>query len=358
MIEKLYSEFDPDLSIRVKEGKSFNENRIDTTSITKLSEVNAIAFALEEEVILKHEDKWTNASLLGVDPSFLKIAEMDSHMVEGLPSLNEKGESYALIGASLLDKLDGFIPVNVGHESLIFYAPKRQIKFGLGRNPFYMKMFKLNGRYNYNREVNASTVILPIDEVRRFINQANRASVLFVDVKEKKLSSTKEAVQQIVGKDFEVKTNFEKNELIFKTSKSEKLVVILILAFIFILAAFNLVASLIMLYVEKKNDVRTLSNMGASRSLLFKIFFFEGLLIAGKGILIGGVLGYAICAVQLNWGLLTMPNTGGEVFPIALSFKDGLFIFSLVSVLSLIFSYLPVRYLLRTNANLSSINQD
>ena len=109
-----------------------------------------------------------------------------------------------------------------------------------------------------------------------------------------------------------------------------------------------------MLYVEKKNDVKTLSNMGASRNLLFKIFFFEGLLIAGKGILIGGVLGYAICAVQLNWSILTMPNTGGEVFRIALSFKDGLFIFSLVSVLSVIFSYLPVRYLLRNNSDLSS----
>lgn len=358
MIEKLYSEFDPDLSVRIKEGKSFDQTRIDTARINKLPELNAVAFALEEEVILKHEDKWTNATLMGVDPSFLKIAEMDSHMVEGLPSLSEKGESYALIGASLLDKLDGFIPVNVGHESLVFYAPKRQIKFGLGRNPFYMKMYKLNGRYNYNREVNASTVILPIDEVRGFINQPNRASVLFVDVVGRNPKSTKEAVQAIVGKDFEVKTNFEKNELIFKTSKSEKLVVILILAFIFILAAFNLVASLIMLYVEKKNDVRTLSNMGASRSLLFKIFFFEGLLIAGKGIVIGGVLGYAICAVQLNWGLLTMPNTGGEVFPIALSFKDGLFIFSLVSALSLIFSYLPVRYLLRNNSDLNANRLD
>src|SRR5690606_38096914 len=82
MIERLYSEFDPDLSIRIKEGKTFDQTRIDTASINKLPELNAIAFALEEEVILKHEDKWTNATLMGVDPSFLKITEMDSHMVE------------------------------------------------------------------------------------------------------------------------------------------------------------------------------------------------------------------------------------------------------------------------------------
>ena len=84
-----------------------------------------------------------------------------------------------------------------------------------------------------------------------------------------------------------MKTSYEKNELIFKTSKSEKLMVIVILVFIFILAAFNLVASLTMLFVEKKDNIATMIAYGANYQMVFRVFFFEGLLICGKGIFFG-----------------------------------------------------------------------
>jgi lipoprotein-releasing system permease protein len=349
MITKLYSEFDPDLSIRIVKGKSFDESRINFIHLSEVDGVERIAKGAEEEVILKHEDKWANATLLGVDSNFLSITKMEEHIIEGKGDLLVKNEPAALIGASLLDKLEGFIPANVGHESLIFYAPKRKIKIGPGKNPFFMQSFKLNGRYNFNREVNASTVILPLEAVQKFTEGHARLTVVFVDVRNGKLRSVQEEIQNFLGSDFSVKSNLEKNELIFKTSKSEKLIVILILVFIFILAAFNLVASLIMLFVEKKNDMNTLFNMGADRSLIFRIFFIEGLLIAFKGILLGALIGYGVCFLQIQFGLLTMPNTGGEVFPMALSFKDGLLIFALVTVLSIIFSYFPVKYLVKNS---------
>src|SRR5690606_5810341 len=97
----------------------------------------------------------------------------------------------------------------------------------------------------------------------------------------------KQAIQKKVGNDFVVKTNYEKNELIYKTSKSEKIIVLIILLFIFILAAFNLVASLTMLFVEKLENIKTMIGYGANSRFIFKIFFFEGLLISAKGILIG-----------------------------------------------------------------------
>jgi lipoprotein-releasing system permease protein len=330
-------------------GKSFDESRINFIHLSEVDGVERIAKGVEEEVILKHEDKWANATLLGVDSNFLSITKMEEHVIEGKGDLLVKNEPAALIGASLLDKLEGFIPSNVGHESLIFYAPKRKIKIGPGKNPFFMQSFKLNGRYNFNREVNATTVILPLEAVQKFTESHARLTVIFVDVRKGKLRSVQEEIQNFLGKDFSVKSNLEKNELIFKTSKSEKLIVILILVFIFILAAFNLVASLIMLFVEKKNDMNTLFNMGADRSLIFRIFFIEGLLIAFKGILLGALIGYGVCFLQIQFGLLTMPNTGEEVFPMALSFKDGVLIFALVSVLSIVFSYFPVKYLVKNS---------
>lgn len=351
MISRLYSEFDPDLTVRVKVGKTFDQERLPAGRIMKINGVENYAFGYEEEVILKHEDKWANATLMGVDSAFLNISGMYRHMVDGSPELNVGKDPAALIGASLLDKIDGFIPVNVGHESIVFYAPKKKIKLSPGRNPFYMKMFKVTGRYNFNREVNSSTVLLPLDATQELMNQPNRVTVLFIDVKEGMLDAVRSELNKDFGKDFNIRSNFEKNELIFKTSKSEKLIVILILAFIFVLAAFNLVASLIMLFVEKKNDIRTLVSIGADKSVIFRIFFYEGLLIAAKGVIIGGILGYVISYSQIRFGLLTMPNTGGEVFPVALSFQDGLIVFGLVGSLSFLFSYFPVKYLVRNNLN-------
>jgi lipoprotein-releasing system permease protein len=123
--------------------------------------------------------------------------------------------------------------------------------------------------------------------------------------------------------------------------------VVLILIFIFILAAFNLVASLTMLFIEKKENIQTLIRIGATNQFIFRIFFFEGLLIAAKGIVIGLVLGISICALQLNFAFLAMPNSNGEAFPIAFNWKDGLLILSLVSSLSFAASYLPVWYLIK-----------
>jgi lipoprotein-releasing system permease protein len=126
-------------------------------------------------------------------------------------------------------------------------------------------------------------------------------------------------------------------------------IVLVILLFIFILAAFNLVASLTMLFVEKLDNVKTMLSYGARRQFIFKIFFFEGLLIAGKGIVIGTIVGYGICFLQMYFSVVTIPNSGSEAFPMSVSFSDGIMILSLVSVLSAIFTFMPVKYLIRKN---------
>ena len=165
------------------------------------------------------------------------------------------------------------------------------------------------------------------------------------------LEKVKEEIQLKLGSDFDVKTHLEKNELIYKTSKSEKLIVIAILVFVFILAAFNLVASLTMLYIEKKKNIVTMQSFGANESFIFRIFFYEGLLIAFKGIIYGILIGVAVCLLQLYGELLVLPNTNNQPFPIELSLVDGLFVLTLVSILSVLASYFPVKYLVYKNRN-------
>ncbi len=350
MIEGLFSDFDADITIRLKEGKTFNEKRIDIDRIAKVKGVTYYSRAIEEVVILKHEKKWINANLIGVDSSFLKMTRMKEHVIDGDAILNQGNFQVGLIGATLLDNLDGFIPESFGNESIVCYAPKRKIRIRPGTSPFYSKVIKLSGRINYNKEINASFIIVPIELSRDLLKYTHQISAYYISINtEAELEEIKSKIQTIVGSSFSVKTNYEKNELVFQTSKSEKIIVMIILLFIFILAAFNLIASLTMLFVEKLNDIKTMSSFGMDRSFLFKIFFYEGLLISGKGILIGIILGYSICLLQINFDLVTMPNSGGEAFPIALSLNDGLLIIALVSILSVVLSFLPVKYLIHKN---------
>ncbi len=352
MIELLFSDFDADITIRLNEGKTFNEKRIEIEKIAELEGVTFYTRAIEEVVILKHEKKWINATLIGVDSSFLAMSKMKLHIIDGEAILKEGKQNLGIIGATLLDHLDGFIPESFGRESLVCYAPKRKIKIRPGVSPFYSKVIKLSGRMNYNKEVNASALVVPIEFAQDLLHYQQQISAFYISLDSKiNPEEIKAKIQGIVGAQFSVKTNYEKNELVYQTSKTEKGIVLIILLFIFILAAFNLIASLTMLFVEKLNDIKTMISFGVDRGFLFKIFFYEGLLIAGKGILIGMILGYAVCLLQINFDLITMPNSGGEPFPVALSFWDGILIFSLVSILSIILSFLPVKYLIHKNVD-------
>src|SRR5690606_21863032 len=130
--------------------------------------------AVEEVVILKHEKKWVNANLIGVDSSFLSMTNMKNHMVDGGTFLKLEGEDFGLIGATLLDKLGGFIPQNLGFETLTCYVPKRDMKIRFGKNPFKTKLLKISGRINYNREVNAQQLIVPLSMSKELMEYDNQ----------------------------------------------------------------------------------------------------------------------------------------------------------------------------------------
>lgn len=349
MVEKLYSEFDSDIVIQSARGKTFNENQIDFSKLNKVKGIKQLSRAVEEVVVLKNDKKWVNSKMLGVDPNFLEMSKMKDHILEGFPTLNENNSDLAIIGATLLDDLGSYISKN-GYQTLLFYVPKRSAKVKIGSNPFTTKRVGLSSRMNYNREVNAEFIVVPIDLAKEMLEYENDITSIFIDVKDEYENDyVKEELKVFLGNKFIVKTNYEKNELIYKTSKTEKLIVLIILLFIFILAAFNLVASLTMLFIEKMENIKTMISLGANRKLIFRIFFFEGLMISLKGILIGLILGYLICLVQIYGNVLQMPNSGGESFPIKILFSDSILIFILVTSLSLLASYLPVKYLIKRN---------
>jgi lipoprotein-releasing system permease protein len=350
MVEKLYSEFDTDLTVQFNKGKTFHERQIDFEKLRKIEGIASFSKVIEEVVVLKHEKKWVNAKMIGVEGSFLDISKMDQHLVDGYVALEENNIPVAMIGASLLDNLGGYIPEMGGNEMITFYAPKKNAKIRLGSNPFYTKNMLVAGRINYNREVNAEFIVVPLSFASELLKYNNTLTTVFIDVVHNdEVELVKARLQSFLGPDFTVRSNYEKNELIYKTSKSEKLIVFVILIFVFILAAFNLIASITMLFVEKMGNIKTMISFGVNRPTIFRIFFYEGLLISGKGILWGLIIGYGVCFLQVFGSFLEMPNSGGEAFPIVVSWKDAGLIFFIVSLLSVCFSYLPVKYLIKRN---------
>lgn len=352
MVLKLYTDFDPAITIRSAKAKTFNETFIDLDQIQAIEGVEIISRAVEEVVILKHEQKWVHAKMLGVDSTFITMAKIKEHLIDGDPILYDGEVPLAIFGAGVLDKLDGYIPHhNYGREQIIFHVPLRDGKFRPGRNPLNIRPVEVAARVNYNREVNYQYVVVPFDLARELLNYDHDISSIFIHAKPGvNLQRLKTAIAQHLGADFEVKTNFEKNELIFKTSQSERVIVFIILLFIFLLSSVNLIASLIMMYVEKRKDMKTLSAIGASQHMIFRIFFFQGLMISGVGIIMGLAIGYAICFAHLQFGIVEMPNSGGEYLPLKVTTKDALFIITSVSLLGFLASYLPSKYLTsRTN---------
>lgn len=347
MVTQLYSEYDAALTVRSNSGKTFKEETISIQKIATIPGVIHVNRAIEETVILKHQQKWVNARLIGVDENYLLDCNMSKHMVEGYPNLTENGRPTAIIGATLLDKLEGYISELDGSEELMLYTPLRDASISKRKSPFKISPLTVVGRMNYNREVNMGDVIVPLDYARLQLNYTTDLTALYIEAKKENVLEVKSLLEQKLGKNFTVKTAAEKNELIFKTSESEKRIVIIILVFVFILAAFNLVASLNMLFIEKKENIQTLMRIGAQDQLIFRVFFFEGLLIAAKGIIIGLLGGTVVCVAQWKFKLLEMPNSAGEAFPLEFTVSDGLLICGLVSGLSILCAYLPVWYLVK-----------
>jgi len=347
MIEKLYSEFDSDITIRSNYGKTFLETQIDDKIFNQINGIEDFSRAVEETVILKKEDKWVNAQIFGVDTNYLSMINAEQHLVDGEAFLYKNEIPFGIIGATLLDKINGYIPKN-SYESIIIYAPKRDLKMKLNSNPFKTQNLLLSGRVNYNKEVNQQSLIVPLGIAKEILNYKNDLTAYYINVKEKtKTNQIKKQLQKKLGDSFLVKTNYEKNEVIFQTSKTEKLIVIAIMIFIFLLAAFNLVASITMLFIEKKDNIFTLKSFGASNKTIFNIFFYEGLLISIKGMFIGLIIGYTVCIAQFYGKFIKMPDSLNETFPIQMKFSDALLIVSLVLSLSLFVSYFPVKLLLR-----------
>ena len=163
------------------------------------------------------------------------------------------------------------------------------------------------------------------------------------------LEKVKSEIIALIGSNFYVKDRFEQQEASFKMMQIEKWMTYLILSFILTIALFNVVGSLSMLMIEKKQDVETLHNLGADNRLIAKIFLIEGWLISGTGAVIGLTIGVALCLIQQYYGVISLGQTAGafiiDAYPVRLVGTDLLTIFITVLTVGFFAAWYPVQYL-------------
>ena len=191
-------------------------------------------------------------------------------------------------------------------------------------------------------------LVVPISFAAKLLEYNNEiSSVEMSFAPEFNLETKKEEIQKIVGPGFKVRTHFEQNQLIYQTSKTEKWLVILFLGIIFFMISFTLMSSITMLVIEKKYNLLTLRALGANVKQLINIFFYEGLLINFFGLVIGLIMGYGVCLLQMKFGFIMLDKDFNEMFPIYFKLSDFGLILAITVILGTLVAYLPSRFLIQ-----------
>ena len=357
LIDEIYSEFDASIVVRSSKGKAFYERDVDWAALKKIQGISSMSSGVEALAVLEYSRpissektfrvRRTNAKLFATDSSFLDVISIQNNFKGPSPSLGSHARPEGIIGISLLQKLEA--PLD---GSFKIFLPKQNISVR-AKQPFYTKKLNLSSVLFYrNKEVNEETLIWPIEAYRKLVKDTTGrlTNIYFSTSPETNLKRLKSEISKCLGPGFLAKTYKEKNELIFKTSRSEKAILTLILIFVFVLASFNLVSSLTMLFIEKRDNFLAFKSMGLTKKTLFNMFFFQGLLICFFGICIGIIIGYLICLIQLSFGFLHI--LPGQPYPIGFSLQDFLTIIGSVSILSLLFSFLTVKVLLKPSTDI------
>lgn len=351
-MEGLFTAFDPQIKITSKEGKVFTSDK--TEKIKQLDIVDIYTESLEENVMLQYKDRQQVVVLKGVEDNFSELTSIHSSLLgNGKFTLKDGETSYAIMGFGVMSAL------GTGTEHtypLHVYTPKRDVKINIANpiNSFssdYLYspgvIFKIDHfQYDYNY------VLTSISFVRNLLRYENEVSSVELKLKEGiDTNKAKKEIKALLGNEFNVLNRHEQQIDMLKIIEIEKLMSYIFLSFILLVSCFNIIGSLSMMIIDKADDIQTLHNMGASNSLIKKIFLFEGVLISLIGATIGMILGLLLCYLQIRYGLITFGNNSGsfifDAYPVSVKLGDLITIATTVITISFISSWIPVRKISR-----------
>ena len=346
VIKSLMSSFDPDLKISVYEGKSFLPSRANKEAILQIEGVEAVSEVFEENALVRYDERQFIATLKGVDDSFIDVTGIDTMMSDGEFVLMDKGKPYAVVGRGIAYSLHvglNFI------KPLIFYVPNRTASVNISNPSAAINRIPVfpSGIFSIEQEYDSKYIILPISVLRELLDYKDEVTALEIKLSDNiEKDKVQKKIENIAGEDFVVKNRYQQNEVFYRIMKSEKWATFLILTLILIIASFNITGSLSMLIIDKKEDIRILSNLGAGKLLIRNIFLLEGWLISFIGSLAGVIFGTAICLAQEYFEIIKIGGSGTfviDAYPVLYQIEDILLVWLTVLLIGFFASYIPSR---------------
>ena len=347
LVHSMFNTFYSDVEIRASEGKVFVHDSI-MPIINNIPEIESVAEIVEDNALLKYDDKQAIAVVRGVNESYLDVTRLDTMIYEGEYLLKDTLFNYALIGRGIKYHLA------VGLEfasSIVLYVPDRKKKIVSPNRTdlFKRQVVRPSGFFSTQPEIDEKYIIVPIEIARNLFQYTNEVSALQLKLsKPERSKSIISKLQNELGSNYKVHGRIQQNELLYKTMKSEKWAIFFILTFILLVSSLNTIGTLTILIIEKKKDIKILNQLGASLSTIKKTFIIEGWFISIAGAMAGLLLGSLVCLIQQEFGLVKLQGTGTfiiDAYPIIIKLKDILLVFVTVIVIGVLTTLYPT-YLL------------
>ena len=350
-VASFFTAFDPDLKVVSTQGKIFTPDSVLLNTIQKIEQVSKTTTTLEENAMVKYNQNQSMITLKGVDNTFQDVTSIHTLLIgKGDYKLEEDIVNYGIMGVELASNLHtGIQPV----QALELYAPKKGVKVNMS-NPsasFNQSFLYAPGvLFAVNQpKYDANYIICSLNFAQDLFDYEHQISAIEIKLTANaKVEKIQQTIQQLIGEDYKVLNQYQQQTDIFNIMKIEKLISFFFLIFILLIACFNIISSLSMLILEKKEDMQILLNLGANNDLIAKVFLYEGRIITLLGTFTGLILGILLTLIQQEFGLIKL--SGGyhfitTAYPVSLHLSDLLLI--LVTVLSVGFLsvWYPIRYL-------------
>lgn len=351
LVTTFFTAFDPQLKITAVRGKVFDGQDKRLLQLKKMPDVEVYSESLEDNVMVQYQGRQAMAVVKGVEDNFDQLTPIDSILFgRGDLLLHDEVVDYAIPGIQLLSTLGSGIRFL---DPLEIYAPRRGAKVNMA-NPSTAfvtgNLFSSGLVFAVNQEkYDASYILTSIDFARRLFQYTTEVSAINLKLKAgADTDAVKKHIQDLLGDDFLVQDRYEQQADTYRIMEIEKLISYLFLTFILMIACFNVIGSLSMLIIDKRDDVVTLRNLGASDRQIVRIFLFEGRMISFFGAFAGVVLGLLLCWLQQEYGLIALGSSGSfvvDAYPVSVHASDVLLIFITVLLIGFLSVWYPVRFL-------------
>ena len=354
LVASFFTSFDPQLKVIPVKGKTAAADDPVLVKIRQLPQIDVATDCLEDQALAVYGTRQAMVTIKGVDDNFDRLTHINEILMgDGTFELHAADMHYGIPGVRLADQLGTGITYEY---PMTIYAPQRQGQLNMADPTTGFKEDELyspgvifcvrQSKYDKNY------IITSLQFARNLFQQEGRLTSLELRLKPgSNFDRVKSDIQKIAGDRFNVRDRFEQQDDTFKIMKIEKFIAYIFLTFILIVACFNIIGSLSMLIIDKKDDVVTLRNLGATDKQITRIFLFEGRLIAAIGAVVGILLGLLLCWLQQTFGLVKLGSTTGSfivnAYPVSVHPEDIILVFLTVILVGWLAVWYPVRYFSR-----------